>query len=541
MIRALARHGQRWLPAAPDAVPAPQDAVGRIRVQGVVLLALLGWITLLLMVAASPWVQPGTTLPLLCAGIAVNAAPTWMAIRRRHDAEACAVVSTLAAALPAMLVFLLRGGAWQIDGHMAFFVALSALTVLCDWRPIAVASALIAAHHLALDWFMPSWVFGGSAADAHGRVLFHALAVLLQFGILAFLTGLIGRLLRQQDAGLAESRRLVTIAETQHARAEDALAQARIAEGQATAERARRQQIGVQAASARKAELLTLAREFERSVSDVVVVIHGSAARLEQSAIELDEAAGRADHRSRDVAASALDTTADIHQVAGAIRDLSASIRTIAAAAGQQNVLTERAVREGGRSARTIESLTLQVDQIEAFIEDIRRIAGKTNLLALNATIEASRAGGAGRGFAVVASEVKTLAGDAARATGRIQSLLGDVRRGVDDTSRTLADATGAFQDVTGAAGRIGLAVTEQQTYAADVEESAARAAGGADGIARQIASVTGAISAATMLSTRVRDDAGVLASGARGLHVSTQRFVAFLTDQDAPGSARAA
>ena len=535
MIRDLARRAQGRLPAARTTAPPPDDAVGRIRVQGVMLLALLGWIALVPIVAASPWVQPGSTLPLLGAGIAVNMAPTWMALRRRHDAEACAVVSTLAAALPAMLVFLLRDAEWQIDGHMYFFVALSALTVLCDWRPIAIASALIAAHHLLLDWLVPSWVFGASDGDA--RVLFHAVAVLAQFGILAFLTGLIGRLLRRQDAGLAESRRLVTIAETQHARAEDALAQARTAEGDAAAERARRRQIGLQAASTRKSELLTLAREFERSVADVVVVIHGSAARLEQSAIELDDAAGRADHKSRDVAASAVGTTGDIHQVAGAIRDLSASIRTIAVAAGQQNALTERAVREGGRSARTIESLTLQVDQIDAFIEDIRRIAGKTNLLALNATIEAARAGGAGRGFAVVASEVKTLAGDAARATGRIQSLLGDVRRGVDDTSRTLADATHAVQDVTGAADRIAQAVTEQQTYAADVEDSAARAAGGADGIAQQIASVTGAISAATMLSTRVRDDAGMLASGARGLHASTQRFVAFLTDQDSAGA----
>ena len=108
MIRDLAHRAQGRLPAARTTAPPPDDAVGRIRVQGVMLLALLGWIALVPIVAASPWVQPGSTLPLLGAGIAVNMAPTWMALRRRHDAEACAVVSTLAAALPAMLVFLLR-------------------------------------------------------------------------------------------------------------------------------------------------------------------------------------------------------------------------------------------------------------------------------------------------------------------------------------------------------------------------------------------------------------------------------------------------
>ena len=47
---------------------------------------------------------------------------------------------------PALGVYLLQGHAWQMDGHMYFFVALAALTVLCDWRPIVLASALIASE-----------------------------------------------------------------------------------------------------------------------------------------------------------------------------------------------------------------------------------------------------------------------------------------------------------------------------------------------------------------------------------------------------------
>ncbi|MGQ7385838.1 hypothetical protein ACTGVI_12460, partial [Streptococcus suis] len=61
--------------------------------------------------------------------------------------------------LPALFVFLLSGARWQMDAHMYFFTALAALTVLCDWRPLALAGALIAVHHFMLDLILPAWVF----------------------------------------------------------------------------------------------------------------------------------------------------------------------------------------------------------------------------------------------------------------------------------------------------------------------------------------------------------------------------------------------
>lgn len=70
----------------------------------------------------------------------------------------------------------------------------------------------------------------------------------------------------------------------------------------------------------------------------------------------------------------------------------------------------------------------------------IQEISAQTNLLALNAAIEAARAGEAGRGFSVVADEVRTLAGKAHDASGRIETLVSQVLKQTDAIKTSLSD-----------------------------------------------------------------------------------------------------
>ncbi|KTT73850.1 methyl-accepting chemotaxis protein [Sphingomonas endophytica] len=513
---------------------APVTPLDRMRSNGVRGWAWAGWVSLTLLLIGNLMLAQGAVVPLLLIGIAMNIGPTAMAMAGRYDATARTLMGVPATVIPALLVFLLHGHAWQMDAHMYFFVTMAALLVLADWRPIALATVLTAIHHLLLQWFVPEWVFTGSGNL--GRVVFHVVAVGLQFGALTVLTIMLERLFAAQQRALEQANELTAQAEEGRRSTERAMEKARAAEQEAAHERRRRQEQADQAARERRGELTMLAREFERSVTSIVCGIAQASERLEQAAINLEGGTVRARIEVQSTATGANEAAAGIAQVAASIRDLSRSIQTIAVAASRQSTLTDGAQTAAQRSVQTAAMLEEQAVQIDGFLDEIRRIASQTNLLALNATIEAARAGEAGRGFAVVAGEVKALSADTTRASDRIGALVTAIREGVADTGVKLRSVTDAIEEVSGAARGIASAVDGQRTTALEVDTGATHATRMAEVIGQGVDTLVDTIGKASTLSATVRTSAGDLATSARELRTSTNQFVAFLTCDRAVG-----
>lgn len=127
---------------------------------------------------------------------------------------------------------------------------------------------------------------------------------------------------------------------------------------------------------------------------------------------------------------------------------------------GRETVETLSTSMEGLAEVRT------ELDAIAEFVgvvgkksEAIYKIAFQSRLLAINVAIEAARAGSRGKAFAAVAQSVHDLASRSADAATEIQELVAagakSVRRvidqtkeRIDDTNRSTADASSAFDEI---------------------------------------------------------------------------------------------
>ncbi len=181
-----------------------------------------------------------------------------------------------------------------------------------------------------------------------------------------------------------------------------------------------------------------------------------------------------------------------------------------------------------GETAKKVQELGKQSDQIGKIIGVIDDIADQTNLLALNAAIEAARAGEQGRGFAVVADEVRKLAertsSTTKEITGMIRSIQSEtqsavtamqagtqeVERGVESTSQ----AGSSLHDIIQMSEQVGDMVTHIATAA--TQQSAASEE--INGNIEQIAKITAASAASSQQTANALQDLSALASNLQRL-----------------------
>lgn len=177
----------------------------------------------------------------------------------------------------------------------------------------------------------------------------------------------------------------------------------------------------------------------------------------------------------------------DIQEIAAAIEQMAVSMDMMASSAvdgakiadkvdsesrngkvGMDRAIESMNLLSGGvgNAEKAIQSLHLEMENIDRIIKSITDITDQTNILALNASIEAARAGEHGKGFSVVADEVRSLADRTQHSLKEIEDIIKRLRSHSDT-------AVEAMQGSISQAGSTMERATEAQTLLDNITKSA--------------------------------------------------------------------
>jgi methyl-accepting chemotaxis protein len=300
-------------------------------------------------------------------------------------------------------------------------------------------------------------------------------------------------------------------------------------------ERERRADAERDAEADRRSEMLMVADRFEASVLGVVASVGYAAEQLAASAITLEDLSAESGRQTHEAAERIRYVSRAATSVAEGVSNLSRSISQISGRADLQADLSGRALSNTGSGSTAMLRLVERAEGITDFTGRIEAISSRTNLLALNATIEAARAGEAGRGFSVVATEIKTLATQAADATGEIGGLIKAIHDSADVARDALSGVSLAVTAFASSADAIHTSVLTQRETAEMIERNATETALEASSIAGQIHRVAQVAHEAGDLSGQVTSAASKLLDDALIMRNATQDFLSMLRGSQGP------
>jgi len=396
-----------------------------------------------------------------------------------------------------VFAYQLAGHAWQIDMHMYFFAALACLVAYCDYRPILAGTVAVALHHLVLNFILPAAIYPGGTD--FGRVVLHAVILLIEAGVLSWLALTLSRLFETTAQKTAEAEA------------------AGAAEARANAERAEAEQ---NAKLERDAARRELAAGFERKIGGIVEAVAVAAGQMQQLSSSMSQGNAEAARKTAAAASASGQASTNVGTVASATEELTASIGSISRQVTRSAEIAGKAADEARRTNAVVEGLASGTQKIGEVVTLIQTIASQTNLLALNATIEAARAGEHGRGFAVVASEVKALANQTAKATEEISAQVQSIQNATGDAVAAIQAIGATIAEIDGISSEIAAAVDQQGTATREIAGNVQQAADGTREVNSNILSVSRA-------SEEAGEATAKLLAAATGLSAQSERLKA--------------
>ena len=337
--------------------------------------------------------------------------------------------------------------------HFGIFVLLAFLLSYRDWRPIVIAAAVAAVHHLSFN-FLQTWGYGVVCFTEPGLevVLTHAAYVVVETGVLIYLA----EILRKEALQAGELETIVSSLTT----TEGSIDLSRLeSHAQST---------------------------LGKSLQGVITILQATVAEVRTSTETIAVASREIATGNADLSSRTEQQASSLEETASSMEELTSTVKQNAENARQANQMVvstaDVAVKGGqvvGQVVDTMASIKESSRKIADIIGVIDGIAFQTNILALNAAVEAARAGEQGRGFAVVASEVRNLAQRSAGAAKEIKSLIedsvGKVDAGgklVDEAGKTMSEIVTSVKRVTDIMGEIAAASQEQSAGIEQVNQA---------------------------------------------------------------------
>lgn len=500
-----------------------EAAFARYRRGGVRLLTGVLWATWLALVPIGLALGSDKLGLSLILGLALLVAPTRAMLSGRIDSQLRLMLGAAAAIFPALVVAVLSGSPWQMDLHMGFFVAMSLLLPLCDWRPIVVAGALAALHHLLLLFLAPEWVFIGSGSV--GRVLLHGGLVAGQVAILVHIIQRFRLLVlgtegarAEADAARIEAEAARVEAEAARALSETALGELRVAQALGEQRLAERRAAEVAHAAERSQRRAAIADHIQARMGAIADELLRAAGDLSAQEEALEDVSNRLLAEALELNSDSLRALENVLMVSESAKQLGQAAEEAGAnALDASGLVAGTAAVVGGLEPR-MEALRTEIGAARDILDLVSEIAAKSNLLALNASIEAARSGEAGKGFGVVAQEMKAMAMHTAAATGQINERLENIATAAKGFAGTIETTTVHMQGAGTSVTAVSAAVEQQRQAIGQIGRVATEAMDRASATDARSRTIGEAASRNQAVASRAAELARLLDARARAL-----------------------